>query len=164
MERESKHGSAPRRTLAPTPYPCTPPSQLTYLDDVPGAEGVERAASAINNHDEAIINVAPAPPYYHTASYLWQRGTHRQLGDFRLGSTSASSINDRGQVIGSSEDADTGQRYSFLFGRGRMVDLTRLVPPDAVPRALNNHGVMTGTVRTNSGQTHAALFFSQHGR
>jgi probable HAF family extracellular repeat protein len=113
---------------------------------------------AINNHYDVIISVAPAPPDSHTASYLWRRGTYRQLGDFTLGSTLASSINDRGQVIGSREDAETGQWHAFVFHDGRMINLTRLLPPDSVPRAMNNHGIMIGTLRTRTGQDHAALF------
>jgi probable HAF family extracellular repeat protein len=59
--------------------------------------------------------------------FLWHDGALTDLGTLDK-CTTAWGINNRGQVVGSSGDCGVPV-HAFLWEKGRMIDLTRLVPP-----------------------------------
>jgi probable HAF family extracellular repeat protein len=78
--------------------------------------------------------------------------------------SSATGINDRGQVVGYASVA-SGAFHAFLFEDGVMTDLGAL-PGNTftVAFAINNRGQMVGDLVTASGASNAALCTSAHGR
>ena len=74
------------------------------------------------------------------------------LGTLGGESSYATAINDRGDVIGSSETAD-GSYHGFLWRNGRMTDLGAVRPTD-----INNRGQIVGTLDTALG-LEAVLWF-----
>jgi probable HAF family extracellular repeat protein len=67
------------------------------------------------------------------------------LGTLGGQSSYAMAINDRGDVVGSSQTAD-GSYHGFLWRNGRMTDLGTVRPTD-----INNKGQIVGTVDTDQG-------------
>jgi probable HAF family extracellular repeat protein len=76
--------------------------------------------------------------------------------------SSATSINDRGQVVGRATTA-SGEFHAFLFENGVMTDLGTL-PGGKSSQAsgINNRGQVVGDLATVSGAGHAALCTPTH--
>lgn len=93
------------------------------------------AASGINNSGDIVGASTPTPPppstqhYGFEHAFLYHQGVMTDLG-ILAGDTdsSASSINDKGQVVGTSIDAvDHGR--AFLYQNGQIYDLNTLLDP-----------------------------------
>ncbi|GID29829.1 hypothetical protein [Paractinoplanes brasiliensis] len=90
---------------------------------------------------------------------LWRRGHIVDLGDLGSGSSYASAINDRGQIVGTSWTAD-GEPRGFIWQHGRMRDLG--VGGFTQPLDINNKGQVVGwSGRGVEGPQYAFLW--QHG-
>lgn len=135
--------------------------RLTYLDGVPGPAGVEREAYSINNRDEVFIRVAPFPPDYRAASYLWYDGTYLRLDDIDTGILWGSP-NDQGYMLGRRLDTETGQWHLFVRRLGGAYTELTVLPPGVRPGAVNKHWVMTGSITVSGGQQHAAVLLPRH--
>lgn len=89
---------------------------------------------AINNHDQVVGEIGAAyvdsdneSPYPRHA-FLYDGGVVTDLGALRYGGdSSAHDINDRGQIVGTT-DTDQG-RLAFLYAAGSMVLLDSLIDP-----------------------------------
>lgn len=81
----------------------------------------------------------PAQAYNWSLTHIGNLG-----GDAR---TWASSINNQGQVAGSSS-TDDGARHAFLYSNGQMRDLGTLGGRNSVAAAINNAGQITGSSLT----------------
>src|SRR5262249_22527870 len=79
-------------------------------------------------------------------------------GDFNTG---AIAINDRGEVVGVSND-DKGNSRAFIWRNGLMTDLNSLAPSDSplyllFAAGINGRGEIVGWGATKSGDVHAFL-------
>src|SRR5690349_6273383 len=70
--------------------------------------------------------------------FLWRNGHMIDLGTLGGRNSSASSVNDRGEIVGSSQTTD-GSYHSFLWRAGHMRDLGPLIS-----RQINNRGQILG--------------------
>jgi len=66
-------------------------------------------------------------------------------------------INERGQIVGSSETA-SGNQHAFLWQDGRMRDLGTLGGSQSYAYAINERGQIIGDSDTKSGRSHAFLW------
>jgi probable HAF family extracellular repeat protein len=100
------------------------------------------------------------PDKFEYHPYLWQAGVMLDLeslgGDFSF----AGDINERGQVVGGSQNTLTAERRAFLWEKGVVTDLGSLggVDPDATAMEINERGQIVGFSSTASGEIHAALW------
>lgn len=85
-------------------------------------------------------------------AFLWSRGRVRDLGTLGGATSFAIAVNDRGQVVGTSDDA-AGQARTFLWTKGRMRQL-----PLAEVSGINNRGRVSGGIALDSGGFHAATW------
>lgn len=83
------------------------------------------------------------------------------LGTLGGAQSTARAMNERGQIVGSSDTAD-GATHPFLWQNGVMTDLGILGGYTGGASAINEHGQVVGTCDTGSGYQHAFLW--QHGR
>jgi probable HAF family extracellular repeat protein len=87
---------------------------------------------------------------------LWRRGRIIELGHLGSGSSYATAINDRGQIIGTSYTV-SGEPRGFIWERGRMRDLG--VGGFTQPLDINNRGQVVGwSGRGVEGPQHAFLW------
>jgi probable HAF family extracellular repeat protein len=82
------------------------------------------------------------------------------LGTLGGSVSDASGINDRGQVVGSSEVAGDKGSHAFLFIRGHMTDLGALGGDDTYGYAINNKGQVVGAIHTNFVMNYAPFLYS----
>jgi probable HAF family extracellular repeat protein len=74
---------------------------------------------------------------------VWRRGVPTDLG-LEAGSSHATGINDRGQIVGWRELVPLENAGAFLWDRGRVTDLPSLTGAGGVAHAINNRGVIVG--------------------
>jgi probable HAF family extracellular repeat protein len=129
----------------------TEPFDLNNRGQVVGRSGWAYAADPDSLNPYAPHDTVPAWIFHHP--FLWENGALRDLGVF--GKTTACSraapcargealaINDRGEVVGFSED-DALLRRPFLWRDGVMQDLGVLPGQAAVARAINSRGQIAG--------------------
>ena len=96
--------------------------------------------------------------------FLWQDGAIRDLGTLSGRESSAYAINERGQVVGSSEvpGGSADQRHAFLWQEGSLRDLGTLGGKESTAWGLNERGQIVGRAQTSGGAWHAYLW--QDGR
>jgi len=92
-------------------------------------------------------------PYH---AYLWRDGEIRDLGTLG-GNSSASSINNRGEVVGHYFTADRHNR-ACLWRLGDIVDIGTLGGFGSYAADINNLGMIVGNSQTPTGETHAFLW------
>ncbi|WP_218824694.1 hypothetical protein [Asanoa hainanensis] len=121
--------------------------------DVPAGgeyQAQEAIATDINNRGQVVGYVRLAGVATQHA-VLWERGVMRDLGTLGGQFSHAFAINDRGQVVGTSQNAD-GVNHGFVWEDGRMTSLGLFVPDD-----INNRGQISGFQRYGDVNSTAAL-------
>ncbi len=88
---------------------------------------------------------------------LFRRGKVLDLGTLGGCCSYAIGINDKGQIIGSSE-TDNGEQHAFLWDNGKMTDLGTLGGDYSYPADINRHGQIVGVSTTSTGESHAVLW------
>ena len=83
--------------------------------------------------------------------------TVTDIGSLEGNSTSGTSLNNAGQVTGSSIISE-GASHAFLYSDGRMTDLGTLGGLSSTGAGINNSGQITGTADTSDGFSHAFLY------
>jgi probable HAF family extracellular repeat protein len=84
-------------------------------------------------------------------------GTIIDLGTLGGRHGSARGINERGQVVGSSE-VPAGESHAFLWDKGHMIDLGTLDGWESFAWAVNNRGQIAGFSHTPSWESHVVLW------
>jgi len=88
----------------------------------------------------AVAVVAKAAPSSHTRSY-----SITDLGTLGGPSSTAFAINNRGQIVGSSDLSGGSVSHAFLYSHGRMIDLLP-GPANSSANDINNRGKIVGTL------------------
>jgi probable HAF family extracellular repeat protein len=86
----------------------------------------------------------------HQHAFLWNAGTMTDLGTLGGTTSSATAINERGQVIGTSTTPG-GATHGFIWQNGRMIDLGSFFGADSTPAAINDQGEIVGAITTPLG-------------
>ena len=119
-------------------------------------------ACAINNQGQVVGHSdLTGDTTFH--AYLWTKETGMRdldtlLGDF---ASLALGINDRGEVVGASLDANFSLR-AFLWENGVMTDLNALIPSNSglylqLAESINARGEIIGFGQTSTGEVHGFL-------
>jgi probable HAF family extracellular repeat protein len=90
-----------------------------------GSDPSSSVAYSINDHGQIVGSAAGH-------AFLYSDGKMRDLGTLGGQSSTANCINNRGEVVGSSETADGGQ-IAFLYRGCQMLDLNTLITPNSGP-------------------------------
>ena len=115
-------------------------------------------AVAINNNDQAIISARLGHDEH---GFVWTNGSYTDIGTLGGATTYAHGINDRGQVIGSSEySLQEWGLHAFLWQDGAMQDLGTLGGRESYGSGINNNGDVVGESYTVSGSREAFLWRS----
>ena len=136
---------------------------VTDLGNLGGTGGIAgNHACAINNRGQVVgHSELTNDATFH--GFLWTRATGMQdLGTLPGDYASLSlGINDRGEVVGASLDANFNPR-AFVWENGVMTDLNTLIPANSAlylqfAYSINSSGAITGGAVTSSGNSHGFL-------
>jgi probable HAF family extracellular repeat protein len=115
------------------------------------------------NNDGVVVGGAALAGNKTSHAFLWTRDAGMKdlgvvAGDYNSG---ALAINDRGEVVGVSNDAD-GNGRAFIWRNGLMTDLNALAPADSplyliFASGINDRGEIVGFGATATGDVHAFL-------
>jgi probable HAF family extracellular repeat protein len=148
------------QTIQFKPVIWTKPFPLSQVEvqELPTIDGdPDGIANAINDLGQAVGASGNCGPFnadaqnnlIPTHAVLWQNGKATNLGnlggDGMFGGISAQGLNDRGQVVGTSDTTGDQSFHAFLWQEGHIKDLGTL-PGDAfsLAIAINNGGMVLG--------------------
>ncbi len=113
-------------------------------------ESVFSSALAINNQGQIV-------GFDNSEAVLWTQGREIELGDFGDEPNAALDVNDKGEVVGSSSEAE-GRMRAFLWKNGQLLNLNKFIPA-------NSGWVLLSAFRiNNSGEILAHGFYQGKSR
>jgi probable HAF family extracellular repeat protein len=89
-------------------------------------------------------------------AFVWENGRFTDLGGFGGDFVIATAINNRGQIVGTSETS-THQMHAFLWQNGRLRDIGGSCR-DSQADAVNDRGQVVGSCTLSTGRSHAFLW------
>jgi probable HAF family extracellular repeat protein len=142
-------------TVAPNQPHATLWDNGVITDLTPGTHGTN--ATGINDVRQVVLNLN------YSSAFLWENGALINLGNLGLGLSTASDINNAGQVVGSSYTEEVtplgNMQHAFLWENGVMTDLG-LLPgdEDSGAAAINNHGQIAGSSGRTDPDTYESFY------
>ena len=133
------------------------------MTDLGSLEGSNSEAFDINDFGQVVghseINSPDFSPFgnYTSHAFLWENGVMTDLGTFGGTNSSASSINNSGQVVGWAEN-ERGEERAFLWENGEMFDLGTLGGTTSFASSINDSSQIVGNAVTSSGSNRAFLW------
>jgi probable HAF family extracellular repeat protein len=126
--------------------------------------GTDSAAGGLNESGEltgisftnSVVN--PATGFPTLDPFLWTNGKMLDLGT--LGGTfgGGNTVNNRGQVVGSSDVADDVASHAFFWDRGVMTDIGTLGGDNSSANWINDAGQVVGSANLADGTHHAFIW------
>jgi probable HAF family extracellular repeat protein len=148
--------------------------QKGIMQDLGTLGGPDASASGINERGQVagvsyidsnpILNcdLLNNVPIVTTHPFFWQNGKMVDIGTLGGSCAGVATINNRGQVAGSSNLAGDEAEHPFLWERGKLRDLGTLGGSFGLANWLNDGGEVTG-VATTPGDEEAHAFFWKNG-
>src|SRR5205807_148331 len=137
---------------------AAPRASAANLIDLGTLGGPVSIAYGINDVGQIVGTSATASGTSH--AFLWSNGTMADLGSLgSMGPSDGRGINNRGQVVGGTIDANNSQYHAFLWDNGTMSDLGTL--PEANNSeafGLNDRGAVVGDSGNDSLEGHGVLW------
>lgn len=121
-----------------------------------GAPGNESRAYAVNDAG-VIVGSSGAPNAAHAVRFETD-GRITDLGTLGGSWSQAADINERGDIVGTSEDAHGSSRAFLILANGAMIDLGTLGGSNSWAAAINNKGEIVGTSETADQSSRAFLY------
>ena len=150
-----------RITLVPAcpPASAAPGSASWSILDLGAPLRGPAFAVRVNDRREVIVLGYP-PSTEYTRGYLWRNGVTIDLGTLGGASTIVWDINNKGQVVGTSQTPSM-EGHAFIWQNGVMTDLGSPGPYGADPLDINDRGQVVGEYTTAS--AHSGAFMWQDG-
>jgi probable HAF family extracellular repeat protein len=120
--------------------------------------GFYSAAFAINKSNIIVGEAMTADGDVHAFGLNFNVGGMTDLGTFGGVFSTASAINDAGQIIGTATTTNDLASHAFFYSGGTLTDIGTLGGSDSSPSALNNLGQVVGDSITSNGVQHAFLW------
>jgi probable HAF family extracellular repeat protein len=117
-------------------------------------DGTESGAGAINDRGQIVgasftnSVVNPSTGFPTLAPFLWENGRMRNLGTLGGLSGAPSGLNNKGQVVGTSNLAGDQTAHPFLWERGWLRDLGTLGGSSGFANSVNENGEVIGISNT----------------
>lgn len=125
-----------------------------------GTLGGSDSMAIFNNDRGQVVGISypnddPVPGfggYPATATFLWQQGEMKNIGDLGGHATFPRSFNNRGEIVGTSNIAGDYDVHAFLWNEASIRDLGTLGGEDAFADSISENGLITGYSETVVGQ------------
>jgi probable HAF family extracellular repeat protein len=127
------------------------------IGNLGGSGGLSFTRAQAINAAGKIVGSSPTPSHRDHA-YVWSNGVMSDLGTLGGSESSATAINEAGQIVGDSSVAGDTARHAFLHAAGAMTDLGTLGGAGSVAFAINSDGQVVGRADTAAGERHAFLW------
>jgi len=134
--------------VLPARYAVTDLGTLGGEESESGAAAINDAGQVVGDTDVTGPFVDGHPPHH---AFVWTGGKMTDLGTLGGPNSSATGINARGQIVGVSDTAISGEAHAFLYDGGRMTDLGTLGGKKSEAYGINAAGDVVG--KTNTGES-----------